>query len=164
MTSLQKTNGSVSVQDVLCWSTRSESKILFWYQLMSWFLKLPCHSHFKWWSYVCWLSYIYLLNLRVKVISLCDHSSKIAVLCTGAKHLKAFFYYFFKILFVFYRVILVAVSLSNFPVYILSVACWWKKLIFLSTWKQSASVNRKPVISAKSKSAWTKWRYLCIAQ
>ena len=28
-------------------------------------------------------------------------SSKIAVLCTSAKHLKAFFYYFFKILFVF---------------------------------------------------------------
>ena len=152
------------MQDVLCWSTRSESKVLFWYQLMSWFLKCPCHSHFKWWSYVCWLSYIYLLSLRVKVISLCYHSNKIAVLCTSAKHLKAFFYYFFKILFVFYRVILVAVSLSNFPVYILSVACWWKKLIFLSTWKQSASVNRKPVISAKSKSAWTKWRYLCIAQ
>ena len=50
------------------------------------------------------------------------------------------------------------VSLSNSPVYILSVACWWKKLIFLSTWKQNASVDLKLVDSVKSKSAWTSWR------
>ena len=139
------------MQDVLCWSTRSESKVLFWYQLMSWSLKCPCHSHFKWWSYVCWLSYIYLLSLRVKVIS-----SKIAVLCTSAKHLKAFFVLFLlKFSLFFYRVILVAVSLSNFPVYILSVTCWWEKLIFLSTWKQNASVDLKLVDSVRNKSAWT---------